>query len=188
MSEPTLSQKIEAVLFISPRPLSLAKLAGLLEVEKSLIETTVAELKRVYGERQSGLDILIHGSEVQIVTTAATSELVQKFLKEEMTGELSKPSLETLTIIAYRGPITKSDLERIRGVNCSLILRNLMIRGLIQAEEDKKRLLTYYTISTDFLKHLGLTDIRNLPDYENLHNPEVVERLLAEGVADGTES
>jgi segregation and condensation protein B len=179
-----LEQQIEAVLFISPRPLSVGKLANLLEVETVAIEQAVAKIKQAYAERQSGLAILQHGAEVQMVTDSVVSELVQKFLKEEMTGELSKPSVETLTIIAYRGPITKSEVERIRGVNCSLILRNLMIRGLVQAEEDKKRLITYYTISADFLRHLGLTSIQDLPQYTELHNPEVVERLLAEGVND----
>lgn len=180
MADQSLKQQLEAVLFISPRPLNVAKLASLLEVERGAVETALSELAEMYASRESGINLLQNGQEVQLVTISELAPLVQKFLKEETTGELTKPSLETLTIIAYRGPITKTELEKIRGVNCSLILRNLMIRGLVVAEEDKRRLVTYYTVSTDFLKHLGFTNVSQLPDYESLHNPEVVERLLAE--------
>lgn len=175
-----IKKKIEAVLFISPRPLTIAKFVSLLEAERGEVETAITELADEYRARSGGVAILQNGQEVQLVTNADLAPLVQKFLKEETTGELTKPSLETLTIIAYRGPITKSDLEKIRGVNCSLILRNLMIRGLVEVEEDKRRLLTYYTVSTDFLRHLGLTRVSDLPEYDNLHEPEIVERLLAE--------
>ncbi len=180
MVDHLLKQQLEAVLFISPRPLTVAKLASLLEAERGLLENALAEMAEEYAARKGGITLLQNGHEVQIVTISDLAPLVQKFLKEETTGELTKPSLETLTIIAYRGPITKTDLEKIRGVNCSLILRNLMIRGLVIAEEDKRRLVTYYTVSTDFMRHLGITSIADLPDYESLHNPEIVERLLAE--------
>jgi len=183
--KPTLVRQIEAVLFISPRPLTKLKLVALLESDKEAIAQAIKELKADYASRDGGLAVLEHENEVQLVTSANVATLVRKFLKEELTGELTRPSLETLTIIAYRGPITKSDLEKIRGVNCSIILRNLMIRGLVQAEEDKKRLMTYYTVSTDFVRHLGLTAIKDLPQYDELHDPEVVERLLNEGMTDG---
>src|SRR3989344_5983048 len=108
-----------------------------------------------------------------LATSADTATAVQKFLKDETTGELTRPSLETLTIIAYRGPVTRSDLERIRGVNCSIILRNLMVRGLVEAREDKRQLTTYYTVSFEFLRHLGLPRITELPEYEALHRADV---------------
>ncbi len=180
MSNLSLAQTIEAVLFISPRPLTVGRLASLLETDKESIEKAITELAEHYKQQKGGISLLQNNSEVQLVTNAEAASIVQKFLKEETTGELTKPSLETLTIIAYRGPITKADLEKIRGVNCSLILRNLMIRGLVEAEEDKRRLVTFYTVTSDFLRHLGLTHLSELPDYESLHNPEIVERLLAE--------
>jgi len=73
-----------------------------------------------------------------MTTAKESSEIVEKFLKEELTGEMTRPQLETLTIIAYRGPMTKMEIEQIRGVNCSLILRNLLMRGLVEAKLDKK--------------------------------------------------
>lgn len=177
-----LKNKLEALLFISPRPLTIKKLAGILEAEYEETKDALTSLIQEYRERGGGVKLLSHGEEVQMVTDVDTADIVQKFLKDETTGELTKPSIETLSIVAYRGPVTKSDLEKIRGVNCSLILRNLMMRGLVVAEEDKKRLITYYTISVDFLKHLGLTKIQDIPEYETLHNPEIVERLLADQV------
>ena len=93
---------------------------------------------------------------------------------------MTQPSLETLTIIAYRGPITKPEIEQIRGVNCSLILRNLLIRGLIEEKEDKQRLQNTYTISFDFLRHLGADRVEELPQYSDLHTDEVVGQLIQE--------
>jgi len=84
--------------------------------------------------------------------------------------------LETLTIIAYRGPVTRPEMEQIRGVNCSQILRNLLIKGLVEMEEKNKE--PYYSISVDFLKYLGVSNIQELPDYDKLHQHESLEEFL----------
>ena len=97
-----------------------------------------------------------------------------------MSGELTPPSVETLTIIAYRVPITKPAIEQIRGVNCSLILRNLLIRGLIEEHEDKQRLQNTYTISFEFLRHLGVDRVEDLPQYIELHADEIVQQFIQE--------
>ncbi len=115
-----------------------------------------------------------------MVTSGESSGLVREFIKDETTGELTRPSLEALTIIAYRGPVSKTDIDRIRGINCSLILRNLLIRGLIEAKRDNKRNETYYDLSFDFLRHLGLNNIKELPDYEKLHQDDTIDKILAE--------
>lgn len=175
---PSLKNNIEAVLFISPRPMSIRRLASILDVEEKAIREALSELIKEYSSRLGGVVIAEHEGEAQMITTADTATVVQKFLKDETTGELTKPSLETLTIIAYRGPITRSDLEKIRGVNCSIILRNLMMRGLVEAKEDKKRLITFYTISMEFLRFLGLKNILELPDYDSLHGAEVIQQFL----------
>ena len=88
--------------------------------------------------------------------------------------------METLTVIAYRGPISKGELEIIRGVSCGLILRNLMIRGLIDEEVDSKIKQSKYRISMEFARHLGLPSVESLPEYERLHSHEVVQTLLAQ--------
>jgi len=86
--------------------------------------------------------------------------------------------LETLTIIAYRGPISKPIIEQIRGVNCSLILRNLLIRDLITGEERDNDV--FYSVTPAFLQYLGLNSVKNLPDYEKLHSVENLEQFLAD--------
>jgi len=111
-----------------------------------------------------------------MVSAPDNVKLIQEFIKDETTGELTRPSLETLTIIAYRGPVSKLDLERIRGVNCSLILRNLLIRGLVESKTEKKEI--YYNITFDFIRFLGVNDIKELPDYERLHTDDSLDRML----------
>jgi segregation and condensation protein B len=70
------------------------------------------------------------------------------------------------------------DLDRIRGVNCSLILRNLLLRGLIEGKFDKVKNDTYYTVTFDFIRFMGLNDIKELPDYEKLHKDDTIDRML----------
>ena len=96
----------------------------------------------------------------------------------ETTGELTRAALETLTIVVYRGPIGRAELEQIRGVNCAIILRNLLIRGLVTSEARKEKLETVYQVSLDFLKFLGLRTPQELPDYEKLNSSENIEKLL----------
>jgi segregation and condensation protein B len=93
---------------------------------------------------------------------------------------LTKPGLETLTIVAYRGPITKPELELIRGVNCSLILRNLLMRGLVvqQPGTEGDEVLAQYTASPEFLQYLGFTSVQQLPNFDELHSHQLLEELL----------
>jgi segregation and condensation protein B len=106
------------------------------------------------------------------------AHVVATFLKEQRSGELTRPALETLTIVAYRGPVAKSEIDLIRGVNCSLILRILLIRGLITAREDQDRMVTLYEISFDFLRHLGIREVRELPQYHELHTDLKLQDFL----------
>jgi segregation and condensation protein B len=122
--------------------------------------------------------ILHNGSEVQMSTSPDNARLVQDFLKDETTGELTKPSLETLTIIAYRGPVTKAELEQIRGVNCSLIIRNLLMRGLVEAQGEPYDPQTTFRVTMDFLRFLGVAGVEELPEYDKLRSHENVVRIL----------
>ena len=113
-----------------------------------------------------------------MVSSPENASFVSEFIKDETTGELSRPSLETLTIIAYRGPVAKLDLDRIRGVNCSLILRNLLLRGLVEVYEDKERGESIYNVSFDFLRFLGVNKVSELSDYERLHSDNTIDNVL----------
>ena len=85
--------------------------------------------------------------------------------------------METLSIIAYRGPIKRDELEQIRGVNCSIILRHLLIKGLIVEENKDKEI---YNVSLDFIRHLGVKDLNELPDYERLNQGIPLSSLIDE--------
>lgn len=164
-----LAVHIEALLFASSKPFATAKLVQLTGAKKPQVEEALAEIAAALADRVGGIRVLLNGDEAQMVTAPAAAETVAAFLKDETTGELTRPSLETLTIIAYRGPVTKPEIEQIRGVNCSLILRNLQMRGLVEATEDKRLLQTTYRISMEFLRHLGLNGVTDLPDYGRLN-------------------
>jgi len=173
-----LKNTIESLLFISHKPLSVAELAKLAESDKTAVEETLKSLREDYQAKNGGIEIINIEDKYQMAASGESSEVVAKFLKTEVTGELTRPSLETLTIIAYRDPVSKAELELIRGVNCSLILRNLLMRGLIESREDKDRATTVYQITFDFLKHLGLSSVNELPDYERLNRNNNLEKLL----------
>lgn len=178
-----LKTKIESLLFISPKPMTLTSLVSFLKKqgEKTTVEEVTAvilELRLKYNNPESGLQLIQVSDSVQFVSSPEASTLVKQFLREDMTGELTPASLEALTVIAYRGPITKAELEQIRGVNCSLIIRNLLIRGLITVNEEKDKMRTVYEPTTDFLKYLGITTVKELPDYKRLHQVENLETYL----------
>lgn len=179
-----IKNKIESLLFISHKPLAVAELAKLVGSSKEEADASVKELMVDYVERRGGISINNIEDKYQMTTADENSELIAKFLNTEMTGELTRPSLETLTIIAYRGPISKVELELIRGVNCSMILRNLLIRGLIEAREDKDKGVLVYQITFEFLKHLGFDAITELPDFERLNRSNNLEKLLQSLTAD----
>lgn len=173
-----LKNKVESILFISNKPLTPKQLAEFCDTGKVEVETVLESLKKEYNEGERGVRLVEHDGKIQMTTDKASSAVVEKFLKEELTGEMTRPQLEALTIIAYRGPITKMELEQIRGVNCSLILRNLLIRGLVESQTDKKIGVPLFKVTVDFVRFLGLTDIKQLPDYEKLSNSEVIQSIL----------
>ncbi|PJA46307.1 SMC-Scp complex subunit ScpB [Candidatus Uhrbacteria bacterium CG_4_9_14_3_um_filter_50_9] len=169
---------VEAILFAAAKPLAIGDLSKNLDVSKEVIQEAIEELRTMRNVEGSGIHLLDHDGKVQLVSNPVLGEDVAKFLKKEASGPLTRPSLETLTIIAYRGPITKPEIEVIRGVNCSLIIRNLLIRGYVNEEEDRERLQPVYTLSNEFMQALGLTSIDQLPDYETfIHNEKITELL-----------
>jgi segregation and condensation protein B len=174
-----IKSQIESLLFISAKPMSAKNLAELMKAGAKEVEAAGEELVAEYQENKKGVQVIKNGSSFQMVSSPENTKLIQEYIKDETTGELSRPSLEALTIIAYRGPISKLDLDRIRGVNCSLILRNLLIRGLIEAKAEKGKNETYYTVTMDFVRFLGLADLKQLPDYEKLSQDDTIDRVLA---------
>lgn len=173
--------EIESLLFVSSRPLSVKRLAETTGRDKKEIQEALDALLAEYDARgESGFIVLRNGDEVQLATSPDHAEMVKTFLKDETFGELTRPALETLTIVGYRGPLTKAELEQIRGVNCSLILRNLMIRGLVESEgkPDDPASPATYRVTFDFLRYLGIRQVNELPDFDALSSDENLQKLL----------
>lgn len=177
----SLKSQLESLLFVSLKPLAVKDLANLTKAKVKEVEEVLAELSSDYQTGARGLTLINNNNQYQIATAGDNATLVQEFLKDETSGELSQPSLEALTIIAYRGPIAKIELDRIRGVNCSLIIRNLLLRGLVEEKFDKTKNEHYYTVTHDFVRFLGISNITELPDYEKLREAETITAVLSAG-------
>jgi segregation and condensation protein B len=160
---------LESMLFSIGEPISIEKLAKTLLKNQGLIKKAIDELVEDYEKENRGLRIIKKGEKIQLVSSPKNSQYIEKLIKDELQEDLTPASLEALAVIAYRGPITRAEIEEIRGVNCSYILRNLLIRGLIERKgllEDARAYI--YEISFDFLKKLGLSSIEELPEYKKL--------------------
>lgn len=175
---------IESLLFVSAKALSVKDLADFLQEDKKKVEEILQELSAEYNNKERGIRIIENNKKYQMASSPENSKELRKFLQREISTELTPASLETLTIIAYRGPIKKSDLEKIRGINCSLILRNLLLRGLIEELTDKNEEEKLYALSFDFIKFLGVNTVKDLPDYDKFHNNKDIDRVLGRDILD----
>ncbi len=159
--------QLEAILFVASRPLEIKKIAKALKSSTDEVDTAIDQLMQKY-TGVSGIHITMVGDSVQMTTNPEYADVVDQFVKSDTQGELTKAQLETLTVIAYRGPITRPELEEIRGVNCSVILRNLIVRGLISEHEQDDSVLPSYELSIDALRFLGISSVQELPEYDTL--------------------
>ena len=170
---------IESLLFISGEPMKIAKLAKLIEVSKGDIENALMVLAGDYSAQNRGIAIIRKEDEAQMATSPDNASFVDKVVKSDLQETLSNASLEVLSIVAYRGPISRTEIEAIRGVNCTYTLRNLLMRGLVERIDNPKDLRGYvYKISFEFLKKLGIDDVKKLPDFENLNKDERIESVI----------
>ena len=171
---------VEAVLFMSGKDVTIAHMAGLLDVEEADIKEVVSQIQEKYEKNvDGGLSILVRDDAVQMVTHPAVTKVIEKMTKKELEGPLTPVAMEVLAIIAYRGPISKVDIEAVRGVNCSFTLRNLLRRGLIErvSLDDSKR-LQYYQTTIDLLRVLGVSSIEELPEFMELSTDKRVDAIL----------
>lgn len=179
-----LENKLEAVLFFKGEPMSVKRLAELLHVEKNEVKDAIFNLKNNLGTR--GI-VLIENlapaskggeDEYMLGTAPELSKLIEDMQKEELNRDLSKASLETLSIILYKNGANRSEIDYIRGVNSSFTLRALSIRGLVEKTTDPKDNRRYlYKPSFETLSFMGLKSIDELPDYA-----EVSKSLETAGV------
>ncbi len=159
--------KIEAVLFAYGEPISSEKLAQILKIKTEELELALNNLNTELSREERGILLIKNNNKIQLATKPELTGRLEDIVKQEFTEELTPAALETISIIAYAGPITRADVEYIRGVNSSFTIRNLLLRGLVERTIDPKRANAYiYNISFDLIKRLGLSKIEDLPDYE----------------------
>jgi len=179
MEQEKLKSAIESILFVSGEPVSLVKIAKVTDSTVPEVEEVLEILKDDYISGKRGIVILRKEQEVQMATDPENAQLIDQLVKSEIQENLSRAGLEVLSIIAYRGPITRVEVEAIRGVNCSFTVRSLMMRGLLERIENPKDNRGYlYKISFDFLKKLGIDSIDKLPDYETLSKDERIDSII----------
>lgn len=163
-----LTGAIEALLFVYGEPLEIKRIAKILKVEESVIADALKELEQEYLSKNRGLSLIVNNSRVQLATKPEFASLLEDFIKEEFKENLTPASLETLSLIAYLGPLSRAQIDYYRGVNSSFILRSLLVRGLIERLSDPKRPNTYlYQTSFDLLKYLGISKAEDLPEYQH---------------------
>lgn len=171
--------ELEALLFHYGEPLEVKKIAKILKLKENEADNLATSLEDdLKSNVERGLMILRQESRVQLVTKPGLEHINKELIKEEFREELSPASLETLSIVAYLGPVTRATIDFVRGVNSSFILRSLLVRGLIDREPNPERKNVYdYRVSFDFLKHMGLSRVEDLPDYEKYK--DIVQKFTA---------
>jgi segregation and condensation protein B len=158
-----LSVKLEAMLFVAAEPVTTAQLAAALDVSNSVVERGLNELDASLASR--GLRLQRHAGRVQLTTAPELAELIERFLGLEATSHLSRAALETLAIIAYQQPVTRPQIDSIRGVNSDSMMKSLLSKGLIlesgRADGPGRPIL--YSTTPEFLQHFGLNSILEMP-------------------------
>ncbi len=160
-----LGATIEAILFWKGEPMQVAELARMLSADIPEVEAGLSVLQKSLTAR--GVRLMRTGDAVALATAPEASEIIARLQREEMEGELGKAALQTLSIILYRAPVSRRALEYIRGVNSTFILRNLLVRGLIErAVSEKDERVFLYCPSLALLSFLGVARAEELPEYQ----------------------
>jgi segregation and condensation protein B len=159
--------QLETLLFQYGEPIAIKKIAALLDVPAEECAGLVDAYAALLESEERGLTLFRNGGEVQLTTKSDYRGVLEKVIHDEFKEELTPAAVETASIIAYLGPIPRATIDYVRGVNSSFIIRNLLMRGLVERNQDEDRKHAYeYRITFDFLKHLGITRVEELPDYE----------------------
>jgi segregation and condensation protein B len=164
-----LEAKIEGLLFYKGEDMEIKKIAEVFGVDISVVNEALVELDKSLENR--GLTLVRKDNRVVLGIRKELSPILEEMRKEEITKELSKSSLETLSIVVYKDGVTRSEIDYIRGVNSSFILRNLLVRGLIEKTidpSDSRRFL--YRPSFETMSFLGIKTIKDLPDFEEVRS------------------
>lgn len=162
-----LLSQIESLMFVSHKPLTLKQLVKFTGAQEGAVREALAQLSAERAGR--GIVLLEAADGYQLATNSENSEVVKNFLNADLREALTEATVEVLAIIGYRQPISKAEIEAIRGVNSQYSLRALLMRGLIEKvpnPHDARGSL--YQITTEFLQQMGITSVADLPDFQEL--------------------
>ena len=168
------TKQLEALLLVAGEAVSKKELAGLLTVSIEDLTGLVSELQ---GElRHHGMALVVSGTHVQLTTSPSVADFLRQFEQEE-SQHLSKAAMETLTIIAYRGPVSRYDVDIIRGVDSRAMIRQLIKRGLLSRVSLAGQ-APMYDVGEEFLRNVGIIRREELPQFTELSNDERLQKLL----------
>ena len=175
-----LDKKIEAILFHKAEAVKISELAKILDAFKDDVETALDNLEKKLEGR--GVTLIKNEGAVMLGTTPETAIVIEKLIKDELDKDLGKAGLETLSIVLYRGPIKRSEIDYIRGVNSSYILRNMVMRGLVERINVSESRSFVYKPTFELLAYLGVSCVEELPEYDSVN--EEIETLTQNKSAD----
>lgn len=176
-----IENNIEALLFLKGEPMTIKQLSKTLKEPEDKVKSAIDYLQNNLSGR--GIRLIKKEDSVMLTTAPESSGFTKELVKEEFNSELTKASLETLSIIVYKGPINRSKIDYIRGVNSAFTVRNLLIRGLVERVINPKDSRSYlYKPSFQFLQYLGIQNIKDLPEYEefNKKSEEFIENVKSD--------
>ena len=160
---------LESLLFVSDEAVEPVQLARALGIAPGEVEAGLQALDAAYREGSRGLRLQTRNGRYQLVTAPEAANLIETFLNLDATSKLSAPALETLAVVAYRQPVTRAQIEAVRGVDCSGVLRSLLQRGLLEevGRLDAPGRPVLYGVTDLFMHHFGLTALHELPPLES---------------------
>lgn len=173
----TLSGRIEAILFVAGEPVRIEELAKALNVSVPAVENEVTKLRDEYDFHQRGFTLKRFGHQVQLATRALYATDVVHLLQPVQKQSLSQAAMETLAVVAYKQPVTRAEVEQVRGVKCDYSIQSLVNKELIM-EVGRKDTLgrpILYGTTENFLSHFGLTTLEDLPPMPEAPQPEKPE-------------
>ena len=157
---------IEGILLAAGDPVSQKSLADFLKIKPIDLQKELNALRQDYATKQAGLALVEKGDKLQLVSAPEVGATVAAFLEKEVNEKISQAAAEVLAIVAYRGPISRAEIDYIRGVNCGFLLRSLALRGLVEKKDNPLDSRSFiYEVSLDFLKSLGINRLEELEDY-----------------------
>jgi len=180
LGAPDLRSALEALLLVADEPMTTSNLATLTRTPEEHIVTTLRDLSNEYTEQGRGFDLKEIAGGWRFWTRADCAGVVERFVLDGQHARLTQAALETLAVVAYRQPVTRSRISAIRGVNVDSVVRNLVARGLIEeVGHDHETGAHLYKTTTYFLERLGLKSLEDLPPIaEHLPMPDNVEAVL----------